>query len=297
MKVSGFSFVRDAVRLDFPVVEAVTSILPICDEFVIAVGQSSDGTAELIESIGSDKLKVLHTQWDPGLFVRGAINAQQTNLALRECTGDWAFYMQADEVLHEKYLPVVREQMERHLARAEVEGLLFDYVHFWGSYERYHTAHNWYGREVRVIRNGIGIESWRSAQSFRKNGNKLRVVHSGAEIYHYGWVRDPKIMKTKQKALDTLHHDAEWVNRRHPEPAGAELDYGDLRKLGRFSGTHPMVMKRRIAGKKWSVPLEGKKGRRPKHKHETIRVRLLSFLENKVLGRRIAEGKNYVLIR
>ncbi len=297
MKVSGFSFVKDAVKLDFPLVEAVTSILPVCDEFFIAVGECDDDTVELLESIDTDKLTIIHTKWDPELFVRGAINAQQTNLALERCTGDWAFYIQADEVLHEKYLPVVRECMERNLDRGEVEGLLFDYVHFWGDYSRYHTAHNWYSREVRIVRNGIGVRSWKSAQSFRKDGRKLRVVHSGAEIYHYGWVRDPKVMKAKQKALDSLHHGEEWLRRKHPEPEGAELDYGDLRKLAEFRGTHPAVMRRRIGSKSWSVPVEGRRVKRPKHKHETLRMRLLSFLENKILRRKIAEGKNYVLIR
>lgn len=297
MKVSGFSFIRDAVKLDFPVVEAITSILPICDEFVIAVGEGEDGTAELIESIDSSKIRIIHSKWDPTLFVRGAINAHQTNLALDDCKGDWAFYVQADEVLHERYLPVVRECMERNLHRAEVEGLLFDYVHFWGSYETYHTAHNWYSREVRVVRNHIGARSWKSAQSFRRNGEKLKVVHSGAKIYHYGWVRHPRVMKAKQKTLDSLHHDSEWVKRKHPEGDGAELDYGDLRKLGRFKGTHPAVMAKRIAAKSWSVPVEGKRVRRPKHKHETLKVRLLSFVENKVLKRKIAEGRNYILIK
>jgi len=297
MKVSGFSFVRNAVKLDFPVVEAVTSILPICDEFFIAVGDCDDGTLELIESIGSEKINIIRTVWDPRLFVRGAINAQQTNVALERCTGDWAFYIQADEVLHEKYLPVVRECMERNLERREVEGLLFDYVHFWGSYDRYHTSHNWYSREIRVIRNGIGTRSWKSAQSFRRNGRKLRVVHSGATIYHYGWVRDPAVMKAKQRELDSLHHDREWVERMHPEGEGAELDYGDLTKLARFEGTHPAVMKRRIESKSWSVPPKGKRVKRPKHKHETLRMRILTFIENRVLKRRIAEGKNYILIR
>lgn len=297
MKVSGFSFVRDAVRLDFPVVEAITSILPICDEFFIAVGECADGTVELIESIKSDKLHIIHTKWDPKLFVRGAINAQQTNVALERCTGDWAFYMQADEVLHEKYHAVVLDRMKRELDRPEVEGLLFDYVHFWGSYDRYHTAHNWYSREIRVIRNGIGAKSWLSAQSFRRNGRKLKVVHSGAKIYHYGWVRNPALMKTKQKTLDSLHHDPDWVKRKHPEPEGTELDYGDLRKLARFTETHPEVMKKRIASKNWTVPLEGKQRKRAKHKHETLRMRMLSFLENRLLNRKLAEGKNYILLR
>ena len=297
MRVSGFSFIRDAVKLDFPVVEAITSILPICDEFVVAVGESEDGTPELIESIDSNKIRIIHSTWDPKLFLRGAINAQQTNLALDDCTGDWAFYVQADEVLHEKYLPGVRECMERNLHRTEVEGLLFDYVHFWGSYETYHTAHNWYSREIRVVRNHVGVRSWKSAQSFRRTGEKLRVVHSGAKIYHYGWVRHPRVMKAKQKKLDSLHHDSEWVKRKHPEGESAEFDYGDLRKLDRFKGTHPAVMAGRIASKSWSVPVGGKRVERPKHKHETLRVRLLSFVEKKILGRKIAEGKNYILIK
>jgi hypothetical protein len=104
-------------------------------------------------------------------------------------------------------------------------------------------------------------------------------------------------MKAKQKALDSLHHDSEWVNRKHPEGEGAELDYGDLRRLARFKGTHPAVMAKRIASKDWTVPPEGKKTRRSKHKHETLKVRLHSFLETKILRRKVAEAKNYVLIK
>ena len=216
MKISGFSFVRDALRLDYPIVEAITSILPICDEFFVAVGKSTDGTLEAIRAIGDEKIKVIETVWDPRYFVHGAINALQTNVALSHCTGDWCFYLQADEVVHEKYLPVIREAMARYLPHPQVEGLLFDYLHFWGSYETYQKAHGWYRHEVRVIRNGLGITSWKSAQGFRQKGEKLRVMHSGGTIYHYGWVRHPRLMKSKQKALDSLHHDAQWVSQHHP---------------------------------------------------------------------------------
>jgi hypothetical protein len=44
MKVAGFTFIRNAVKNDYPVVEAITSILSICDEFVVALGNSDDGT-------------------------------------------------------------------------------------------------------------------------------------------------------------------------------------------------------------------------------------------------------------
>jgi len=292
MKISGFTFVRDAIRLDYPIVEAITSILPICDEFWVALGRSDDGTGEAIRGIGDPKIGIIESDWDPTYFVHGAINAQQTNVALSRCSGDWCFYVQADEVVHEKYLPIIRSAMERCLDHPEVEGLLFDYLHFWGSYETYQKAHGWYRREVRVIRNGRGIESWKSAQGFRRHGEKIKVVHSGAAIYHYGWVRHPRLMKRKQIALDSLHHDAQWVDRRHPDREGA-FRYGSLKHLARFKGTHPRVMERRIAEKDWQV--EDEPG--VKHRHNKLSNRILSFLENRILHTVIGEYRNYIPIK
>jgi len=292
MKISGFSFVRDALRLDYPIVEAITSILPICDEVWVSVGKSEDGTAEAIRAIGDNRVRVIETEWDPKYFVHGAINAQQTNVALSRCTGDWCFYVQADEVVHEQDLPVIRETMERHLHNPRVEGLLFNYLHFWGSYKTYQKAHGWYRQEVRVIRNGLDITSWKSAQGFRRNGEKLRVVHSGATIWHYGWVRHPRLMKRKQVALDSLHHDARWVNRHHPDKEAA-FQYGSLKHLAKFTGAHPRVMRTRIARKDWTV--EENPG--VKHRHHRLGNRVLSFAENRILHRGIGEYRNYVLIK
>lgn len=294
MKVSGFTFVRNAVKLYYPVVESITSILPICDEFIVAAGDSEDQTTELIRSIGSDKIKIIETVWDPKYFVGGAINAQQTNIALEQCTGDWAFYLQADEVLHEKYLPVILKRMQQYLHVPEVEGFLFGYKHFYGDYDHYQTAHNWYRYEVRVIRNGIGIRSWKSAKGFRKNGEKPRVAMADAEIYHYGWVRPPETMKQKQIALDSLHHDREWLNRRHPDKT-IEYDYGTLKHLAIFKGTHPKVMENRIAQKDWEIKEKSKS--KEKHRHNLLRVRALSFIENRILKIRIGERKNWILLK
>jgi hypothetical protein len=295
MRVSGFTFVRDAVRLDFPAREAVTSILPICDEFVVNVGRCDDGTVDLIRSIGSPKIAVFESEWDPALFVRGAINAQQTDLALDRCSGDWCFYLQADEVVHEDELDMIVRCMGDNLDRAEVEGLLFHYYHFWGDYDRYHTCHGWYDREIRVIRNGLGIRSWKSAQSFRLSGRKLRVVECGAHIYHYGWVRHPALMKRKQIALDSLHHDRHWIRAKHPNPQ-EPFHYGPLNRLAKFRGTHPAVMRDRIGSKKWDAS-EFQRPGKTKHKHERLSIRMLSWLESKLLGRRIGGYSNWVLLR
>lgn len=294
MRVSGFSFVRDAVRLSYPIAEAIRSILPICDEFVIAVGESQDGTLERIESIGDPKVRILRSHWDESHFVHGAINAVQTNIALDACTGDWAFYVQADEVVHEDDLPKIHAAMERHLEDPRVEGLLFDYLHFWGDFDHVHWTRNWYRHEVRVVRNTPEIRSWKSAQGFRRNGQKLHVAPSGGRIFHYGWVRPPEVMKKKQMALDRLHHPEDWVQKRHPEPA-RPFDYGVLEHLRRFTGTHPAVMREWIAAKDWDAADYLRND--TVHEHNRRSVRLLSWLENNLLHHRIGEYRNYILLK
>ena len=294
MKISGFSFVRNAVKLYYPVVESIRSALPLVDEFVIACGDSDDNTTEHISSIGDPKIKIIETVWDPGHFVKGAVNAAQTNIALDACTGDWCFYLQADEVIHERYLPVLQEKMEKYLNVPGVEGLLFDYVHFYGSYNLYQIAHNWYAREVRIIRNGIGVHSWESAQGFRINGRKLNVVPADAEIYHYGWVRPPVRMMRKQIALSSVHHEKEWVDKQYPD-SEAEFDFGSLKTCRRFKGSHPEVMKERIESMNWDVK-PGKPNKKD-HKHDRFLVRALTFIENNILHRKIGEYKNYILIK
>lgn len=289
MKVSGFSFVRNAVDLGYPVVESITSILPLCDEFVVAAGDSSDGTTELLRSIGSPKLRIIETVWDQALFVRGAIFAQQTDVALQACTGDWAFYIQADEVVHERDLPRIEARLRRHLDEPRVEGLLFDYIHFFGDYDHVQTSHNWYGREIRVVRTGIGVSSWHDAQGFRRGGEKLRVAHSDATIYHYGWVRPPDHMKRKGRAFAAAYVGAEAAAAR---PEEAEYRYGRLWGLRRFRGSHPAVMHERIARQDWTVKPSPPVG----HKHDRIGVQALTYLENYLLGFRVGERRNYVLL-
>ncbi len=292
MKVSGFTFVRNAIELYYPVVESITSILPICDELVVAAGDSTDGTTELIRRINDPKINVIETVWDPSQFVHGASNAQQTNIALDACTGDWAFYVQADEVVHERDLPVIVERMLTHLRNPRVEGLLFDYKHFFGDYDHYQAAHGWYRREVRAVRTGIGVRSWKSAQGFRRNGRKLHVALANAEIYHYGWVRPPRQMTRKSFALSSVHAGVEEARKGTPD-LDAEFDFGRLWGRARFTGTHPRVMARRIAEKNWQI----RPTRSSFHRHDKLGNLLLSFIENHILGFRLGEHRNYILLR
>lgn len=294
MKISGFTYVRNAIELDYPVVESILSILPICDEFWVACGDSIDNTRELIKQIGSEKIKIIDTIWDVEKYPGGSIHAQQANIALQKCQGDWAIYIQADEVVHERYLPVILKAIEKYNDDQRVEGFLVSFKHFWGDYEHYQTAHNWYRREVRIIRNHIGIEAWGDAQGFRLRGRKLNVVLIPVEYYHYGWVRNPYKMRQKIIVQDEFHHDKEWVSKNHPEYTREKpFEYGTLKNLARFTETHPAVMKKRIESKNWTINEKAKTN----HKHNKLFIRILSFIENKILHTRIGEYKNYKLIK
>jgi glycosyltransferase involved in cell wall biosynthesis len=290
MRISGFTFVRNAIDLYYPVVESITSILPICDEFIVVAGDSTDGTTALLRSIKDPKIKIIETVWDKSLFVAGATNAHQTNIALDACTGDWAFYVQADEVVHEDDLPVVVDRMRAYRNDRRVDGLLFDYLHFFGDYDHYQAAHNWYRREVRIVRTGIGIRSWHDAQGFRRDGKKLRVVRAGGRIFHYGWVRPPRHMMRKMHAFAALYHGEAVADADFPD-TGTDFDYGRLHGRAAFTGTHPAVMRERIGALQWKArPGTGV------HRHDQLGIRVLTFLENRILGFRVGEHRNYILL-
>ena len=313
MKISGFSFVRNGIKLYYPVIESILSILPICDEFVIAVGKSDsdDETRERILALNEPKIKIIDTEWEPKLFQKGVINAWQTDIAKNECQGDWLFYLQADEVVHEKYLPVIKKRCEELLNDQEVEGLLFAYKHFWGDYFHYQNGHGWYPFEIRIIRNDPHIHSYQSAQSFRyfedydnprqeTGTRKLKVAKVDAEIYHYGWVRPPYLMQNKRRALDSVHWGKDKADAYYNN-APQYFDYGPLSQLAVFKGTHPLVMQNMIANFNWQdkLQLTGKPNPyREPHKHEMFKYRFLTFIEKHFNGgKQIGTFQNYVLLK
>ncbi|MDM7992879.1 MAG: hypothetical protein QUS11_06150 [Candidatus Fermentibacter sp.] len=294
-EISGFTFARDAVRLDYPLGEAIRSALPLVSEFIVNLGDCSDETEALIEGIGDPRIRIVRSVWDPSRYVHGATNADQTNIALDECRSPWCLYLQADEVLHERDYPRILDTLARYDGRGDVDGLLFHYNHFWGDYTRVQRAHNWYSREIRMIRNLPSIRSWKSAQSFRRDGLKMRVADTGAFVYHYGWVRHPDVMRRKTIALDSLHHGRDWVDRRHPEPS-RPWDYGPLDKVAPFRGTHPSVMAGRIASKNWRAEDYRDPSAPPGHRHLRPSTRFLSAIE-RILGVKLGEYRNYILVK
>ncbi|MBN1399129.1 MAG: glycosyltransferase [Bacteroidetes bacterium] len=287
MKISGFTFVRNGVLYDYPFLESIRSLLPLCDELITAVGKSEDNTLEQIESIRSPKIRIIKTTWDEGLRESGSILSQQTNIALDQVSGDWAFYLQADEVLHEKDYPAIKNAMAEFQNRNEVEAILFNYKHFYGSYEYIGDSRRWYRREIRIVRPSKKVRSWGDAQGFRIDGRKLRVKLIDASIYHYGWVKPPEIQQLKQKYFNKLWHSDDWVDKNVGE--SAVYDYSKGGKLKLFEGTHPAVMTGRVKNQYWQFKYEQEKVSQP------FKEKLLDSIENK-LGWRIGEYKNYKII-
>lgn len=290
MKICGFTIVRNAVKFDYPVIESINSLLPLVDEMIVSVGNSEDNTLELIRSIPSDKIKIYESVWDDSLREGGKVLASETNkaLALVPKDYDWAFYIQADEVIHEKDYPLIRAAAEKYQHHKKVQGLLFKYIHFFGSYDYIGDSRRWYQYEIRLIRTNQNIYSYRDAQGFRnKKDIKLLVKKTGAEMFHYGWVRHPKKQLEKLNNFYSFWNGEEYQVK---EVGDQKFDFmQDADSVEKFTGTHPAVMKKRIAEKNWDLHLD------THTKKFSLKEKILYRIE-KWTGVRLFNFRNYTKI-
>lgn len=289
MKVVGFSFIKDAVKMQYPIKEAIQSILPLCDEVIVAVGQSEDGTRELVASIDK-KVKIIDTVWDFSLKEGGRVLASETDKAFQEISedADWCIYIQGDEVLHEDGYEEIKRAMHKWQDNKMVDGLLLNYRHFFGSYDYVGIEAHWYRHEIRVIKNDKSIFSFRDAQGFRKGENKkLRVKELKAFIHHYGWVQSPQIMKAKNNYKMKIYHNEESQDLEIIE----HIDFPNHRynALVKFKLTHPRVMSQKIAAANWVFNYNDKDNKLSLKYH-------FKNISEKLLGVRLFDYKNYKIV-
>ena len=290
MKVSGFTFLRNAQKFGYPFVQSIRSILPIVDEFVIALGPSDDQTQPMLEAIGDPKIRLVHTTWNEHmrntLDPQGFVYGQQKSIALFNCTGDWAFYLEADEVVHEDDLPKIRSAMEQHLENPKVEALIFDYIHFYGNANTYAWSPRFYRTAPRILRNNI--PAWAPKGLFfivmenHKCGRYPRVAHSGAKIYHYGWVRPQEQMNLRNRSVAKY-----WTDK------ASHVEYGEIDPLilHAFTGKHPQVIR------EWLPAVTGLYEPNPQHrlKSRERKHRFMLKLED-WFGLELSK-KHYTLVR
>jgi len=299
ISIKAYTYVRNGLRLGYPIIESIKSLLPIVDEYVVVLGDSDDGTRQAIEEIDSDKIKIVDTLWDMNLRKHGKLFAQQSNMGLDLMDGDWIIHLQADEVIHENDLDVLNKAIRRHNHDPKVEGLLFPFLNFRGDYQHIHTGRKAHRFEIRAFKRNPLIRSYKDSQGFRKyssftaysngeKGEKLRVAKVDVPIYHYNYVRPPGLMKEKAKTFLSFYKDDQTLDTIFKDMT--ELDYNDVDKLEVFSGTHPKLMEKVIQQKNWNFVYD------PSKCNSSLRHRMLNKIEEWT-GYRIGEYKNYKRVR
>ena len=238
MKISAFTFIKNGQILGYPFIESIQSILTIVDEFVINVGESEDDTLLMIQSIPSSKIRIIKSKWNDTMQERGFVYGQQKMIAQYNCTGDWAFYIEGDEVYHENDLEQIRESMIIHLDDPNVEALAFDFYHFYGNANSYLDSPGWYRSEVRIIKNSVRSYApdglfWLVLNS-NKQGRYPRAKHTGVSCYHYGWLRSQEQMNLKSEKVQKY-----WAK----DPVKVDYSQMDQSIIKEFQGSHPEIIK------------------------------------------------------
>ncbi|GAB4023760.1 MAG: hypothetical protein Fur0010_26970 [Bdellovibrio sp.] len=290
--LSGFTFIKNGVTLGYPFVESIKSIAELCDEVIINVGfddpnlSHDDGTyALIVAEFSSPKFKILKNWWDPKVCKDGRILSQQTNLALKECRGKYCLYIQGDEVIHERDINVIQKSLVEMDANPQSEGLVFQYIHFYGNTNIIKQTRNVYRREVRLIRNHSKIVSWLDAQGFRhEDESKIKCLETKARIFHYGWARKENIMNQKVKSFSKLYHGENFENK--------DFAYEKIWGLKPFHGDHPKVMNNWIKLHQNDLDLSKMPS---KFKWSELRLMLSDSIEA-LTGFRIGEYKNFILL-
>lgn len=293
MKISGFTFVRNATRLQYPIAGSIQSVLPIVDEFVVVVGDSSDETVAAVQGIGSPKIRLVPSRWNPNVNSGGYVLAQQTNIGLFNCTGEWAIYLQADEAIHERDHATLTAHMERYRHDDGVEGMLLQRVTFFGDYHTIVTAHPFqYDLACRIVKPHRFVLSRGDAAGFcvhpkyKERGRRIRAVDTGLTLFHYGDVRATAASREFQRVKG--HY---WAG------GGASLGLADpgltdiyertpRMFVGAYAGPHPAPMLQRVATHSERLDLDSPRWRtslNPPERRRYWRSRLSRFLGRRAL--------------
>ena len=286
MKVSAFTFIKNGQILGYPFLESIQSILPIVDEFVINVGESEDETLSLIQSIDNPKVRIIESKWNDGMQDRGYVYGQQKMIAQFNCTGDWLFYIEGDEVYHENDLDKIRDSMKLHLNDSSVEALVFDFYHFYGNANSYLDSPGWYRSEARVIKSSI--RSYAPDGLFwlvldrNKKGRYPKAKKIDAHCYHYGWVRSEEQMNLKSQKVQ------KYWGKSHNKIDYSQMDQSIIKE---FHRSHPKAIAQWLPRNSVLYQVDDKYQLNKKQKKH----RLMIMLEN-IFGIELSK-KHYKLIK
>lgn len=295
MKIDGFTYVRNGIKMGYPFIQSICSLLPIVDQLFIVVGNSDDGTKEAIENLNNQKIKVIDSVWEENKRKSGSIFRDQANIGLKQSSGDWKIHLQADEVLSETSKDGIIKYIEMANKSSEVDGLIFPFLHFWGDYKHIRQTRRTHAFEVRAFKSNRNIFSFKDSQGFRKysnsnsddNGTKLKVLKTDIPIFHYSYCRNPILMKKKSNYFHRFWHDDNWLKENTNDEA---FDFNDVDKLQLYTGPHPKYMDAVIREQSWVFNYD------PSKSQMMIRDKILYTIE-RVTGYRFFSYKNYKIIK
>jgi len=301
LKVSAFTYVRNGLHFDYPIVESIQSVLPVVDEFIVVIGDSFDGTREAVEAIRDPKIRIIDTVWDQQLRTGGKIFAEQANLGMEHASrdSDWLFHIQADELIHEKDVPAIREAMEKYLDDKRVEGFLFKFINFFGDYTHYGPSRRYHQHEIRIVRNDPAIRSYRDSQGFRRfdnpanqweeKGHKLKVKTIDATIYHYSFVKNPRKQLLRVIEFGNKWNETDDWAKKYLEEHPDGFDYGQIDYLAGFTGTHPATIQDRIRRQDWEFNYD------PAKNNMSVKEKFMKWLQD-LTGKQFFIYQNYELL-
>lgn len=260
MRVGAFIYVRNGIKLGYPFIESIRSILHYVHDIVVLVGDSDDGTREAVKAIHTNKLRIVDTVWDQASIDDSTIYDKQVNLGIlaSDPGANMLIHLQADEVLHEKDIPHLDMMMKHTYYRKDVDAIILPVFHFYGDYKHIAPSRRQTQWQIRVIKNHTFIGSADKGKSFRwfldednpnDKGKLLRCRAARAFIYDYSG-----LMKSKQpKGID--------IN--------TQIDF-----LRPFPSSHPRVMENRIAQQDWTFEYD------PSKNNMTKTEKMLKFFDD-----------------
>jgi hypothetical protein len=250
-KVSGFTICRNSQKLGYPYIESLLSLAPLCDEIIVTLDDTEDGTKEQLLQLQTQfkqqlkvELKIINTQWNMQNMKGGSELAVQTDIALSHCQHNIVFYLQSDEVLHEEDYPLIKQDLLKLAQHPKAQSLVFQWIHFYGDQHTIVQNRKWYRKEIRAFKKSSGLKSFKDAQSFRKpfgeNTLKLPALESKAKVLHYGHMRPSQLMAEK------INYFREQWQDRNQSKITADTVFKPQYGIQKFKGTHPLVMQKHL---------------------------------------------------
>ena len=202
--ITGINVVRNCINTGYPFVEAILSAYPLCDEYFVNDGGSTDGTLEALEDLQMSYPKLVIYQIKDTENIRWDSVSNQINEMIQDAQGEVIFLGNADELIHEKDLIRVKD----NASPMHCSVLRFD------------------RREVKTDWGGLGSDVYHPARLAANYENVRQDWNSygGDEfLYDFGWPDPNRVNKMgillyhlynmfPENRVEKLRNDAEYLS-------------------------------------------------------------------------------------